>query len=148
MSIGSICERRVPAVPATISVLEAARSMHSFGDRMAIVIDERAGRRIAVGVVTEHELVGVLVHREDPATLTVSDIMRPHPAFVGENDDVLDTLYWMRRNGLHEAVVHGRAGAVVGTVSLDRLADSVAGELCDVTVLEPAQPGVPARGAH
>jgi predicted transcriptional regulator len=121
--------------------------MHSFGDRLAIVTDERAGKRVAVGVVTEHDLVGVLAHGEDAASLTVREIMRPHPAFVGEDDDVLDTLCWMRRHGLHDVVVHGSTGGVVGTVSLDRLADSVAGELSEVTAPVPLQPAASGRGA-
>lgn len=147
MSIGSICDRRVPAVPATASVLSVARSMHSFGDRMAIVTEERAGRSVAVGVVTQHELLGVLVHGEDPEKLTARDVMCPRPAFVNETDDVLDALCWMRRNGFHDAVVNGKTGAVVGTVSLDRLADSVANELSDVAARVPVQPDGPACGA-
>jgi signal-transduction protein with cAMP-binding, CBS, and nucleotidyltransferase domain len=147
-SIGAICDRRIPAFPATATVLAAARSMHSFGDRLAIVTDERAGRCVAVGVVTEHELLGVLVHGEDPAQLTVRETMRRDPAFVGEGDDVLEALCWMRRNGLHEVVVHGSAGTVVGTVTLDRLADSVAGELGEVAAHMPDESGAADRRAR
>ena len=132
MSIGEICDRRVATVPATTSVLAAAKAMHSFGDRLLVVLDERAGRRVAVGTVTEHELVGVIAQDEDPSQLTVKDIMCPYPPFVGETDDVLETLCWMRRNHLHEVIVHGKGGALLGMVSLDQLADSVAGELSNV----------------
>ena len=68
MSIGEICDRRVPALPSGTTGLAAAKAMHSFGDRLAVVTDERAGRSVAAGVVTEHELVGAMVHgkREFP----------------------------------------------------------------------------------
>jgi len=132
MSIGDICERRISVVPASTLVLAAARSMHSFGDRLLVVTDERGGRRVAVGIVTEHDLLGVMALDEDPSRLTVREIMCPHAPFVGESDDVLETLCWMRRHGLRDVVVHGKAGVPLGTVSLDQLADSVAGELSEV----------------
>ena len=132
MSIGEICDRRVPAAPAATTVLEAVKSMHAFGDRLLVVTDERAGKRIAVGVVTERELLGVMAQGEDPSRLTVKDIMCPCPAFVTEGDDELDTLCWMHRHHLRDVIVHGTGGTLLGTVSLDQLADSVAGELSDV----------------
>ena len=137
MSIGEICDRRVPAAPAATTVLDAVRSMHSFGDRLLVVTDERAGRRVAVGVVTERELLGVMALGEDPSQLTVKDIMCPCPAFVTEGDDVLDTLCWMHRHHLRDVIVHGKGGALLGTVSLDQLADSVAGELSEVASCAP-----------
>lgn len=137
MSIGEICDRRVPIAPVATTVLAAARSMHSFGDRMLIITDECASRRVAVGVVTEHELIGVMAEGEDPSRLTVKDIMSPCPAFVTETDDVFDTLCWMRRNHLRDAIVHGKGGALLGMVSLDQLADSVASELNGVAECSP-----------
>ena len=147
MSIGEIFDRRVPGFPVTTTVLAAAMAMHSFGDRLAVVTHEHAGRRVAAGIVTEHELVGVMAHGDDPARLTLKEIMVPCPPFVGESEDVLDTLCWMRRNGLRDVIVHDKSGAPVGTVSLDRLADSVAGELSDVAVHAPGDSGRAARGA-
>ena len=131
MSIGEICDRRVPAAPAATTVLEAVKSMHSFGDRLLVVTDERGGRRVAVGIVTERELLGVMAQGQNPALLTVEDIMCPCPAFVTEGDDVLDTLCWMHRHHLRDVIVHGKGGTLLGTVSLDQLADNVAGELSD-----------------
>jgi predicted transcriptional regulator len=137
MSIGEICDKRVPTAPAATTVLAAVQSMHTFGDRMLVVTDERGGRRVAVGVVTDHEVLGVMAQGEDPSRITVKDIMCPCPAFVSEHDDVLDTLCWMHRHHLRDVIVHGRGGALLGTVSLNQLADSVASELSDVASHSP-----------
>src|SRR6185436_17189187 len=131
--------------PAAAPVLTAAKSMHSFGERLLVVVDERAGRRVAVSIVTEHELVGVMAQGEDPAQLTVKDIMRPYPPSIGEADDVLETLCWMRRNHLRDVIVHSEGGALLGMVSLDQLADSVAGELSDVAAHAPEDSGALVR---
>jgi hypothetical protein len=69
---------------------------------------------------------------EDTSRLTVTDIMCPCPAFVTEGDDELDTLCWMHRHHLRDVIVHGKGGALLGTVSLNQLADSVASELSEV----------------
>ena len=132
MSIGEICERRVPVFPSTTTVLVAARAMHSFGDRLIVVTAERAGRSVAVGIVTEHDLVGVMSQEEDPSRLSVGDVMCRYAPFVSEGDDVLETLCWMRRHGMRDVVVLGEGGAPLGMVSLDQLAESVAGELSGV----------------
>lgn len=147
MSIGEICDRRVPAFPAATTVLAVAKAMHSFGDRLAVVTDERAGRRVAIGVVTERELVGAIVHDEDLSRLSVKEIMMPYPPFAGEGADVLDTLCWMRRNSLRDVIVHDKSGTPLGTVSLDQLADSIAGELSGVAAHAPGDRDTPARSA-
>jgi CBS domain-containing protein len=121
--------------------------MHSFGDHLMVVMDERAGRSISIGIVSQHDLLGVMARSEDPARLTVSDIMCPHAPFVAEGDDVLETLCWMRRHGLHDVVVLGQGGAPLGTVSLDQLADNVAGELSDAAAYLPGTHASAARGA-
>ena len=138
MSVGEICDRRIPTAPADTTALEAARSMHGFRDHVLVVTDERDGRRVAVGMVTEYDLLGVMAQGADPALVPVREIMAPFPAFVSEADDVLDTLCWMRRNHLRDVIVHGRGGAILGTVSLDQLADTVADELVEVAEAAPS----------
>jgi CBS domain-containing protein len=147
MFIGEICDRRVPTFPGATTVLAAAKAMHSFGDRLAVVTEELAGRCVAAGVLTAHELVGAMAHGEDPSRVTLKEVMVPYPPFVGESEDVLDTLCWMRRNSLRDVIVHDKTGAPVGTVSLDRLADSIAGELSEVAAHAPDDRSMPARGA-
>jgi predicted transcriptional regulator len=92
-----------------------------------------------VGVVTDHEVLGVVAQGGDPSQVTVQDIMCPCPAFVSENDDVLDTLCWMHRHHLRDVIVHGKGGALLGTVSLNQLADSVASELSEVASASPEE---------
>jgi CBS domain containing-hemolysin-like protein len=55
--------------------------------------------------------------------------MRLPAAFVAGSDSGLDTLCWMRRYGLRDAVVHDESGAVLGIVSLDQLVESLANEI-------------------
>jgi hypothetical protein len=43
----------------------------------------------------------------------------------------------MHRHHLRDVIVHGKGGALLGTVSLNQLADSVASELTEVAALSP-----------
>src|SRR5690242_8806327 len=68
MPVGEICTREVVIVKRNDSVLEAAKLMrqHHVGD--VVVIEERGGVRVPVGIVTDRDLVvEILAPQLDPA---------------------------------------------------------------------------------
>ena len=129
MSIGAICNRKIAVAADHTSVLAAAKSMRANDERVLVVIDESEGRRLAVGLVTEHELAGVITRETDLSRLALKDIMRTDPGFVTEADDVFGTACWMHQHRLREAIVHDEAGRLAGIVTIDQLIDSLAGDL-------------------
>lgn len=146
MSIGSICNRRIPITEGGTSVLAAAKSMQALGESILVVTDMKDGRRVAVGIVTEHEFAqNVVACRADPLRLAVKDVMRANPCFVKEADDVYETACWMHRNRLREAIVHDESGGLVGLVTIEQLIDSLAGEIAGVAELPAAEAGAPSR---
>lgn len=119
------------------SVLAAAKSMQMLDEPVLVVIDEKDGKRVAVGIVTEREIARNVVARgADPSQLALRDVMRQNLCFVNEADDVFETACWMHRNHLREAVVHDETGGLVGLVTIEQLIDNLAGDLIDFT--EPA----------
>lgn len=133
MSVGEVCNRRIAVAADHTSVLAAAKSMRAHDERMLVVIDESDGRRLAVGIVTEHELAGVVTRETDPSRLALKDIMRTDPGFVTEADDIFATACWMRRYRLREAIVHDDSGRLAGIVTIDQLIESLAGDLFGTT---------------
>ena len=132
MTVGAICNRRIPTAPGTTSVVAAAHSMCAFEERILIVTDEEDGKPHAVGIVTEHEFVSNVIAREsDPAGLTLADIMRVATGFVRDTDSVFDAACWMHRNRVKEATVHDATGALVGIVTIDQLFQNIAVEIVD-----------------
>ena len=76
MSVGEICNREVIIVHRDETVQEAAKLMrqHHVGD--VVVVDDRNGVRVPVGIVTDRDVVVEIVATElDQATMTVGDIM-------------------------------------------------------------------------
>ncbi len=57
MAVGEICNREVVIAEKTLSVVDAAQLMrtHHVGD--LVVVEERAGRRLPVGIVTDRDIV-------------------------------------------------------------------------------------------
>jgi len=147
MIIGEICDRRVPTAAGTTTVLAAAKSIHSFDERLLVVTEERDGKPVAVGIVTARELVAVIAQEGNPWRLTLKDIMCPHPGFVTESDGALDTMCWMRRNRLRDVIVHSEGGALLGIVSMDELVASLADELGDTVSCAAEERPLPTRGA-
>lgn len=129
MNVGAICNRLVPTASMSTSVVAAAQCMQGLDERILVVIDCGAGRRPALGIVTERELAAIIAREDDPSRLELKDIMRVDPGFVTDTAGVLETARWMHRNRLREAIVHDEAGRLAGVVTLDQLVERLAGEM-------------------
>jgi CBS domain-containing protein len=58
------------------SALEAAKLMRNDHIGNVVVVDERAGRKVPLGIVTDRDIVVRLVAKEvDPGDITVTDLM-------------------------------------------------------------------------
>ncbi|MEO8418075.1 MAG: CBS domain-containing protein [Methylophilaceae bacterium] len=130
MSIGEICNREVIIVQRDDTVLQAAKLMrqHHVGDLLAV--EERDGRRVPVGIVTDRDLVVEIIAPElDAAVITVGDIMVTKLATVKESSGVFEAIQYMRSKGIRRLPVVDDDGALVGIVTLDDLLVLLANEL-------------------
>ena len=138
MTIGRVCNRRIAMADRTASVLDAAKSMETFGERVLVVTDRNGnGSLQAVGVVTDREITAFVARGGDPQRDSLQDIMRTGIGFVTEADDLFETVRWMHRNKLREAIVHGENGALAGIVTVDQLCGAIAGEISADMVCAP-----------
>ncbi|OGS95112.1 MAG: histidine kinase [Gallionellales bacterium RIFCSPLOWO2_02_FULL_57_47] len=130
MPISEICNREVVIVQPNDTALEAARLMrqHHVGD--VVVVEDRGGVRIPVGVVTDRDLVVEIMAPElDAATITVGDIMVPDLVTVKENTGMFEAIEYMRAKGVRRLPVVNDSGALVGILTLDDLLELLAEEL-------------------
>lgn len=130
MPIGEICNREVVIVQAGKSALEAAQLMrqHHVGD--VVVVEERGGLRVPVGIVTDRDLVvEIMAPGLDPEVITVGDIMTPELATVAENIGVFEAIQYMHTRGVRRLPVVDGKGGLVGILTLDDLLELLAEEL-------------------
>jgi CBS domain-containing protein len=101
---------------------------HHVGD--LVVVEERNGKRVPTGVVTDRDIVVEIVALNVPLeNLTIGDIKCRELIAAKESDDVLEVLEQMQRHGVRRMPVTDNYGALAGIVTLDDLLEILAEEL-------------------
>lgn len=130
MTIGTICNRDTIFTTRSGSIVEAAQLMreHHVGD--LVVVDEQAGRRVPVGIVTDRDLVvEILAKQVEPGAVTIGDIMSTELVIARESDGLFDTLQRMRAKGVRRVPVVDAGGALAGIVAVDDFLDLLSEEI-------------------
>jgi CBS domain-containing protein len=130
MPISEICNREVVIVKRNNTILEAAQLMrqHHVGD--VVVVEERGGVKVPVGIVTDRDLVvEIMAPAIDQTVITVGDIMVTELATVKENAGLSETIEYMRAKGVRRVPVVDKGGGLVGILTLDDLLELLAEEL-------------------
>jgi CBS domain-containing protein len=136
MSVGEFCNREVIIVEKQESVIEAAKLMrqHHVGD--VVVVEEKEDMNIPVGIVTDRDIVvEVLAEDVEPASVAVADIMSGELATAREEDELLETIKYMRSRAVRRLPVVDARGALVGILTVDDVLDLVAEQLSDLVGL-------------
>lgn len=136
MPIGEICNRGVVFATRDTSILETAQLMrrHHVGD--LVVVDEKNGKRIPVGIVTDRDIVIEVIAKEaDINSLTAGDIMGPELVTAREAEGVFETIQLMRLKGVRRMPVVDTQGGLVGIVSVDDLVELLAEEMNELAKL-------------
>ena len=136
MPVSEIWNREVVIVQPDDSILDAARLMrqHHVGD--VVVVEDRGGVRVPVGIVTDRDLVVEIMALElNQVVITVGDIMVQELASVKENTGVFEAIRLMRARGVRRLPVVDDKGGLVGILTLDDLLELLAEELLDLTKL-------------
>jgi len=136
MKVGEVCNREVVWVDREASILDAARLMrrHHVGD--LVVAEERQGRRIPVGILTDRDIVVELLAEQVPLeAISIGDVMTFELLTAGEGDEVMETLQQMRSRGVRRVPVVDGAGDLAGILAVDDLIELVAEQLTDLVKL-------------
>ena len=133
MSVGEICNREVVIINKKEGILDAAKLMRDHHVGNVIVVEEKEGGVIPVGILTDRDIVVGLIAKEVPLEkILVEDVMSADLVSVRENVGIWDTIQCMRRKGIRRIVVTGDKGNLVGIISSDDLIDLLSGELSDL----------------
>lgn len=142
MTIGKVCNREVVFVHKQASVPEAARLMreHHVGD--LVVIKEKTGKRVPVGIVTDRDIVlEVIAEGVDMNDVSVGDIMSNNLVTARESDGLLETIKVMRAKGVRRLPVVNDDNELAGILSVDDLIDLFSEQIVDLTRLIAREQG-------
>jgi len=134
MTVSTVCNRDVVVVNKGASILDAAQLMREFHVGDLIVIEEKAGKRIPVGIVTDRDIVlEVIAEEVDMNNVDVSDIMSEDLVTAEEKDDLIDTIKLMRAKGVRRVPVVDGANTLVGILAVDDLIELFAEQIGDLS---------------
>lgn len=130
LNAGDVCNRIVTIASRGMTLVEAAQLMRDHHVGCVVVVDEAAAGRLAVGILTDRDIVTAVVAQEiDPATLLVEDVMTADVVTALEQDSVMDLLGLMRRKGLRRIPVTTPDRVLLGLITLDDLLGILAEQL-------------------
>ncbi|MHB1142961.1 MAG: CBS domain-containing protein [Sulfuricaulis sp.] len=136
MLVGKICNREVVFVEPDTSIAETARLMREHHVGGLVVVQEKSGKRVPVGIITDRDLViEVIAEGVDMGDISVGDIMSNQLVTAREGDDLLETLKMMRARGIRRLPVIDDDGALAGILTVDDLIDLFAEQLADLAHL-------------
>ena len=142
MTIGKVCNREVVFIHAQASVPEAARLMREYHVGDLVVIKEKTGKRVPVGIVTDRDIVlEVIAEGVSMDDVSVGDIMSDNLVTARESDGLLETIKLMRAKGIRRLPVVNDDNELVGILSVDDLIDLFSEQIVDLARLIAREQG-------
>lgn len=130
MAVSSVCNYNVATIERGADVVEAAERMRSQHVGDLIVVEERAGGRVPVGILTDRDIVVAIVAKHASlSSVTVGDAMSVALLTVNKDNGIEHALREMRRVGVRRAPVVDEDGLLVGVLSIDDVVDHLAVQL-------------------
>ena len=136
MPVSEICNREVVVVQRNDTALEAAKLMrqHHVGD--VLVVEDRNGVRIPVGIITDRDLIMEIMAPElDGSVITVSDIMAQALVTVKESTGIFEAIQYMRQKSVRRLPIVNEGGGLIGILTLDDLLELLSEELLEIAKL-------------
>ena len=137
MTAGEFCTRQVATIHREDTLVEAAQRIRKHHVGTLVVVEEKDGQRIPVGLVTDRDLVVCVLaeSREHVGGLRVDGVMSRHPITAREDDDLLAALNQMRNFSVRSLPIVNDKGGLEGILTFDDLIELIAEELSSLSSL-------------
>lgn len=130
MPLGEFCTREVVTASVDTSVYEAAQLMRHHHVGTVVVVQNRDGRELPVGIITDRDIVlEIVAPGLDPEVLTIGDIMLAELMTVKESVGLFEAIQQMRTMAVRRLPIVSDSGDLVGIVTLDDLLGLLSEEL-------------------
>jgi len=137
MTVGDICTRNVAVAPKTAMIVDAAKRMRTSHVGDLVVVENRNGRQVPIGIVTDRDIV-ISVVASDPAHivyLLVGDVMSDDLVTAYEHEPLEVALKRMKESGVRRLPVVDAEGALIGILTLDDVLEYLTVQQSDLVAL-------------
>lgn len=136
MNAGEICNREVVIVNRDQTILDAAKLMREYHVGDVVVVEERKGENVPIGILTDRDIViKILAQDLDAGKVQISDAMSFDLLTALEEDEILETVKRMRGRGVRRIPVVNAQGGLEGIIAVDDLVDLLAEQMADLVAL-------------
>jgi signal-transduction protein with cAMP-binding, CBS, and nucleotidyltransferase domain len=143
MHIGQICTRSIATCQRDTPAAEIAQKMRDQYVADLLVVEDRAGRLVPVGLVTDRDLViEVIARGRDPSQVRAGDVMCADLETALDSELVYDAIWHMRKRQILRLPVVDAHGALVGVLTADDVTEFLASELTEVARLRKRNPAL------
>ena len=140
MKAGEICNREVIIVNREQTVQDAAKLMRQYHVGDVVVVDERGGERVPVGILTDRDIViEIMAQNLNAGDVQVGDAMSFDLLTALEEDEIVETIKRMRAGGIRRIPVVNKQGGLEGIIAVDDLIDLLAEQMGDLVSLISTQ---------
>jgi len=130
MGVGEICSREVVCINRIECVAKAAQLMRKHHVGSVVVVDEKAGGRTPIGMLTDRDIVvAVVAVGLNPEAVTAGDIMSGELLSVNEDTGIAETTELMRVRGVRRIPVTSSRGSLIGILAADDVQSLLAEEM-------------------
>ena len=126
MTICDICNREPATITRFGTILKAVEMMRQYDVGELVVVEEKDGRSMPVGIITDRDIVEKTVAENlSIDTVTVEEVMNPKLMTVNESESISKTFQLMHYKGLRRVPVVDNQGSLTGLLFIDSLFDFV-----------------------
>ena len=137
MTVGDIRTRNVVVAPKTETIVDAAKRMRSSHVGDLVVVENRNGQHVPIGIVTDRDIV-ISVVAGDPVHinyLLVGDAMSSDLVTARDQDTIESGLKKMREHGVRRLPIVDDTGALVGILTIDDVHQYLAAQQRELVAL-------------
>ena len=137
MTVGDICTRNVVVAPKTETIVDAAKRMRSSHVGDLVIVENRHGQHVPIGIVTDRDIV-ISVVAGDPVhinCLLVGDAMSSDLVTARDQDTIESALEKMREHGVRRLPIVDETGALVGILTIDDVLQHLAAQQRELVAL-------------
>ena len=136
MLVGEACNREVVVVDKDAATDVAIGLMRKYHVGDVVVVEDRLGQKIPVGILTDRDVViELLAEGVDLDAVSVGDIMSYELHVAREGDGLTNTIKTMKQKGVRRLPVVNDQGGLVGILTLDDIIEIMAELLDDLAAV-------------
>ncbi len=136
MLVGEACNREVVVVAKDAATDVAIGLMREYHVGDVVVVEDRLGQKIPVGILTDRDVViELLAEGVDLDAVSVGDIMSYELHVAREGDGLTNTIKTMKQKGVRRLPVVNDQGGLVGILTLDDIIEIMAELLDDLAAV-------------